>query len=140
MNSFLNLSENAKIDFYQAKYNYYRLFNLGILSFAALFYFMMFVLDWRVSGQLTSFSFLLRLLFVIPLALVYFSDYKKSTYKVTSGLSFLALHALILGNIVIFFLQTDTLFINESFLFSGIIILLCSFSTPIFYALLSYLT
>ncbi|WKY48774.1 diguanylate cyclase [Eubacteriaceae bacterium ES3] len=139
MNVFFNLPENARNDFYQAKYNYYRHLNLGVLTLASLLYFLMVFSDWKLSGTFLSLNFLLRFLFVIPLSVVFVTYYKTRNFKIMSVLSFATIHTLILGNILISYVQFQHSILNEVFLITGFVLLLASFSTPVFYAVFANL-
>ncbi len=139
MNAFLRLEGKARDDFYQAKYQYYRRFNLGILFFAALLFFILFVPEWQIDQQVLWHSLLLRSLVVIPLAVVVVAYRKTSHYKIMSAVTLIMAHAMIWGNIWVHADLADQSYLNEVFLIMSFILLLISFAVPPFYAIIAQL-
>ena len=99
MEAFLRLEGKAKEDFYQAKYDYYRRFNLGVLFVAALMFFSLLVPDWQVFEQFSWQLLVIRSMVVIPLAVVVLVYRQTSNYRIMSVVSLLMIHAMIWGNI-----------------------------------------
>lgn len=137
MQSFFNLSEKAKLEFYQSKYNYYKRFNLGTLTASSFIYLLLFIADWQMYGYLFDLSLFLRSLIFIPLILFVFIYRKTNDYKIMTILSFIMVHLMIWGNIFITAYLPDKSFFNEGFLIMNFILILTSFSAPPFTAILS---
>lgn len=139
MRSFLKLEGQAKKDFYQAKYEYYRHFNLGTLFISAIMFFVLLVPFWQVYEQFSWQFLAIRCLVVIPLAVVFLAYRKTSNYKLMSVLSLLMVHAMIWGNIWSATYMTDHSYVNEGFLIMNVVLMLVSFSAPPFYTMVAQL-
>jgi|GEM_PF-286740 len=139
MDAFLRLEGKAKEDFYQAKYDYYRRFNLGVLFASSFMFFILLVPDWQVYEQFTWRLLVIRSMVVIPLAVVVLVYRKTSNYRVMSVVSLLMVHAMIWGNIWAGSYGTDQSYVNEGFLIMSFVLLLASFSVPPFYAMAAQL-
>ena len=139
MNQFLQLEGKPKDDFYQAKYDYYKYFNLGIMFASSLMFFILFITDWQLYEQGSWRSLLLRSLVVIPLAVVYFAYRKTSNYKIMSTISLIMVHAMVWGNILVVSYLSNLTYLNEGFLIMSLILLLVSFSAPPLYAMVAHL-
>lgn len=139
MEAFLRLEGKAKEDFYQAKYDYYRRFNLGVLFVAALMFFSLLVPDWQVFEQFSWQLLVIRSMVVIPLAVVVLVYRQTSNYRIMSVVSLLMIHAMIWGNIWAGSYGADQSYVNEGFLIMSFILLLASFSAPPLYAMVAQL-
>lgn len=139
MDAFLKLQGKAKEEFYQAKYNYYKRFNLGILFVASVMFFILLVPDWQVAEQLSWQTLLIRSMVIIPLAVVVVAYRITSNYRIMSVISLVMVHAIIWGNIWAGSFMTDQSYVNEGFLFVSFILLLVAFSAPPFYAMVAQL-
>lgn len=139
MDAFLKLKGKAKSDFYQAKYDYYKRFNLGILFVSALMFFVLLVPDWQVTEQFSWQTLLIRSLVVVPLAVVVVAYRKTGNYRIMSAISLMMVHAVIWGNIWVGSYVIDQSHVNESFLIMSFILLLVAFSAPPFYAMVAQL-
>ncbi len=139
MNQFLQLEGKPKDDFYQAKYDYYKYFNLGIMFASSLMFFILFITDWQLYEQEAWRSLLLRSLIVIPLAVVFITYRKTSNYKIMSTISLIMVHAMVWGNILVVSYLSNLTYLNEGFLIMSLILLLVSFSAPPLYAMIAHL-
>ncbi|MDO9494004.1 diguanylate cyclase [Acetobacterium sp.] len=139
MDAFLRLEGKAEEDFYQAKYDYYKRFNLVILFVSALIFFILIVTDWQVTEQFSWQSLLIRSLVVIPLAVVVLAYRKTSNYRIMSAISLMMVHVVIWGNIWAGSYVVDQSYVNESFMIMSFILLLVAFSAPPFYAMAAQL-
>lgn len=139
MDAFLKLVGQAKEDFYQAKYNYYRRFNLGVLFVSAVMFFILLVPDWQVTEQFSWQTLVIRSMVVIPLAIVVLAYRKTRNYRTMSVISLMMVHVVIWGNIWAGSYVVDQSYVNEGFLIMGFILLLMAFSAPPFYAMVAQL-
>jgi diguanylate cyclase (GGDEF)-like protein len=137
MNGFMKLEGQARNDFYQAKYDYYRRFNLGALFASALLFFLLFVPDWQVGGDFSFRLLMIRSLVVIPLGIVVLAFSLTSNYRIMTMISLVMVHAIIWGNIWAVSGIANQTYVSESFLVMGFILLLVSFGSPPFYAMVA---
>lgn len=137
MNGFMKLEGLARDDFYQAKYDYYRRFSLGVLFASALLFFLLFVPDSQVGGNFSGRSLLIRSLVVIPLGVVVLAFRKTRNYRIMAVISLIMVHAMIWDNIWAVSGIPDYKYMGESFLVMGFILLLVSFGVPPFYAMIA---
>lgn len=137
MKKILQLRGQAKEDFYQSKYDYYKKFTMGTLVASCFVYFFLFVTDWQMYHYFSWLSVFLRSLVLIPLATVYYAYRKTNTYKIMATISFVMLHAIIWGNIWVTSYMTDQTHASEGFLVMSFFLLLLSFSAPPRYAIIA---
>ncbi|WKY45744.1 GGDEF domain-containing protein [Eubacteriaceae bacterium ES2] len=139
MNIFLNLPESARNDFYLAKYHYYRSFNLVVLTIALFLYLGAIINDFCITASISSFVFIMRLLFILPLLAVYFTSTQSSNYKLISGLSLITIHAFIIGALLINSSKSSYSSINIVLIFAAFILFLITFSAPLSFSIVTYL-
>lgn len=139
MGGFLKLEGKARDDFYQAKYDYYKRFNLGVLFASAFMFLILFVADWQVDGAALGRSFLIRSSVVVPMLVVFLAYQKINNYKIMGILTYLMVHAMIWGNIWAGSYLADQSYVNEGFLIMSLVLLLVSFAAPPFVAIIGQL-
>lgn len=139
MDGFLNLEGQAKADFYQAKYDYYKRFNLLVLFATAVMFFILLVPDWQIAEQFSWQTLAIRSLVVIPLGVVVLAYRQTSNYRIMSVISLMMVHTVIWGNIWAGSYMVDQSYVNESFLIMSFVLLLVAFSAPPFYAMVAQL-
>ncbi|MDI3536194.1 MAG: hypothetical protein PWP16_236 [Eubacteriaceae bacterium] len=138
MNVFSDLQESARNDFYLAKYRYYRLFNLAVLTIALFLYLGSIINDFCITASISAFIFILRLLFIAPLLAVYFTSKQSNHYKLVSSLSLITIHAFIIGALLINSTINSYSSLNIILIFAAFILFLVTFSAPFFFSIISY--
>ncbi len=124
----------TKDEFYQAKYDYYKRFNILALTAACFTFMILIIVDWQICHSINIVLVLRRVLVVIPLGIVAFAYRKTNNYKIMSIVSFVVVHLIIWADIWIISSLSAASYANDSFIFMGFIIMLVSFSAPPQYA------
>lgn len=124
----------SKDEFYQAKYDYYKKFNLLALTASCFAFMILIIVDWQISHSINIVLVIRRVLVLIPLGVVAFAYHKTNNYKIMSLLSFVMVHSIIWSNIWIISSLSAASYANDSFIFMGFLIMLVSFSAPSQYA------
>ncbi len=137
MFKFLSLKDIEKYTFYQAKYQYYRKFNLyGFGAFCCVFI-LLFVTEISGNTVITMSSLLIRCLVLIPYFALVLVDKKHKDYRSLSIISHLLAHTIILTSIDLVILNHSPSTASINFIFMGYLLLIASFCSPPSYSIIS---
>ncbi len=137
MFEFMKLKDIEKYSFYQAKYQYYRKFNLyGFAAFCCVFI-ILFVTEISDNITITVSSLLIRCLVLIPYAALAFLDRYYKDYRILSIISHVLAHTIILTSMDLVILNQSPATAPINFIFMGYLLLIASFCAPPGYSVIS---
>lgn len=139
MSGFLRLEGQAKEDFYQTKYDYYKHFNLVGVFVTALLFLVMQVPDSQLTDEFIWYTLGIRSLVIIPLTVLLLVYRKTSNYRIMSVVSLLTVYAMIWGNIWAGSYVIEKSHVTGGFLMMSFVLLLPALSAPPFYAMVAQL-
>ncbi len=134
MKEIFKLRGQAKDDFYQSKYDYYKKFNMWTLVASCFVFIILFSVDWVLYQYFEWGAILRRSVVLIPLFVFIILYLKIDNYKVMSVVSFSLVYTITGCSIWVNSYLPDSSHASEGFLVICFILLLVSFSTPPGYA------
>lgn len=93
--SLRNLSKQQKENFYQSKYDYYRVFNTGLIIVATIVYLSYFFTDCGIFGRFAYETVFSRLLILVPFFAYLILSKRVRNYRIMVPCSYLMIHAII---------------------------------------------
>lgn len=137
MKEFLKLRSKAKDDFYQAKYEHYKKFNLLALTASGFAFIILFVADFDAYQHLEWNSLMRRILVLALIAIVAVVYHKTDNYKIMCTLSFIVAHAMIWDSIWVTSYAPLLSHANEGFSFMGFVLMMVSYCAPLRYSIIA---
>ena len=132
--SLKNLSKEDRQGFFQSKYEYYRKFNLRMVTVATLAYLSFFITDCSILGHLAFETLLSRVIVIIPFIIYLILNKKVNDYRVMVPATFLMIHIIIWCTDWATYLLPDRQFAIPGMIIMNLIFVCAGFAAPFSYS------
>ena len=138
MNTFLRLTGDARKDFHQSKFMYYRKFNFYVVLVASLASITYFISDCQLFGRFAKETLPSRMFILLPLLVFIIVNAKCTNYIVMSIFSQFMAHMMMWCTIgAIYFLPIKT-HASEGFIIMHIVFMASTFASPFWLSTISH--
>ncbi|MBQ7954523.1 MAG: GGDEF domain-containing protein [Lachnospiraceae bacterium] len=134
-----NLSKEEKKNFFQSKYEYYKPFNLRMVTVSTLAFMSFFVTDCSIFGHFAYETLLSRTIVLIPFILYLILTKKVSDYRIMVPVTYLVIHIIIWCTDWATYLLPDRQFAIPGMIIMNLIFVCAGFGAPFKYGLLAHL-
>ena len=125
-----NLSPEKRESFYQAKYNYYKSFNRGLLIVSSVAYLFFFLTDCSLYGRFAYETLFSRIFIIVPFFIFEYMYKKTDNYKIMTVASYLMIHSIIWCTDWATYLLPNRDFAGEGMLIMNLIFVCAGFCAP----------
>ncbi len=132
------LSREERRDFYQSKYEYYRLFNTRMIVVSVLAYITFFFTDCGIFGRFAYETLLSRTIVLVPFLLYMYLDRKTKDYRVMVSCSYLMIHIIIWCTDWATYLLPDRQFAIAGMMIMNLIFVCAGFAAPFKYSMIAH--
>lgn len=133
-----SLSAEKRERFYQAKYNYYKSFNRGLLIVSTIAYLFFFLTDCGLYGRFAYETLFSRVFIIVPFSIFLFLYKKTEKYKIMAVASFLMIHAIIWCTDWATYILPNREFAGEGMLIMNLIFVCAGFCAPYKYCIVAH--
>ena len=134
-----NLLPKERIDFFQSKYEYYKLFNRRMITVATVACMFFFVSDCGLFGRFAYETFLPRMILIVPFVLYIILSKKTKDYRIMVPVTYLMIHIIIWCTDWATYLLPDRQFAIPGMMIMNLIFICAGFAAPYSYSLIGHL-
>ena len=133
-----SLSKEDRKRFFQSKYDYYKRFNIRMITVSTLAYLSFFVTDCDIFGHFAFETLLSRAIVIVPFILYLILSKKVSDYRVMVPASYLMIHIIIWCTDWATYLLPDRQFAIPGMIIMNLIFVCAGFAAPFEYSMLAH--
>ena len=133
--SLKNFSKDERINFFQAKYDYYKQFNTRMITVSVLAYLSFFVTDCSIFGHFAFETLLSRAIVIVPFIIYIILTRKTSDYRIMVPAAYLMIHIIIWCTDWATYLLPDRQFALPGMIIMNLIFVCAGFSAPFRYSM-----
>ncbi|MGN0437585.1 MAG: GGDEF domain-containing protein [Lachnospiraceae bacterium] len=137
--SIKNLTAEEKEAFYQSKYDYYRVFNTGLIIVSVLAYFSFFFTDCGIFGRFAKETVIPRFIIVIPFIIYLILEKRVRNYKFMVLASYVMIHLIIICTDWSTFLLPDRQHAISGMIIMNLIFVCAGFCAPFSYSFVAHM-
>ncbi|MBO5165391.1 MAG: GGDEF domain-containing protein [Lachnospiraceae bacterium] len=134
-----NLSKEEQKKFFQSKYEYYKRFNIRMVTVATLAYLSFFVTDCSIFGHFSYETLLSRIIVIVPFIGYLILGKKVTDYRVMVPVTYLMIHIIIWCTDWATYLLPDRQFAIPGMIIMNLIFVCAGFSAPFKYSMPAHL-
>ncbi len=132
------LNKAQREEFYQAKYDYYKGFNRGVLVISVVAYLSFFATDCGIFGRFAYETLLSRFIAIVPLMVFLYLYKQGKSYKMMVFASYLMVHIVIWCTDWATYLLPDRQYAGEGMIIMNMIFVCTGFCAPFGYCLIAH--
>lgn len=132
------LEKEKRDAFYQSKYDYYKVFNRGVLIISVVAYLSFFATDCGIFGRFAHETLLSRMIVILPLLFYLYLFKQGKSYKVMVPASYLLVHIIIWCTDWATYLLPDRQYAGEGMIIMNLIFVCAGFCAPFRYCLIAH--
>lgn len=129
-----SLSKEDRIGFFQSKYEYYRKFNLRMVTVSTVAYLSFFLTDCSILGHFAFETLLSRIIVIIPFIIYLILNSKTKDYRIMVPATYLMVHIIIWCTDWATYLLPDRQFAIPGMIIMNLIFVCAGFSAPFSYS------
>lgn len=133
------LSREERIAFFQSKYEYYRRFNLRMITVATLACISFFVTDCSIFGHFAYETLLSRLILIVPFIMFVILSRKVTDYRIMVPTTYLMIHIIIWCTDWATYLLPDRQYAIPGMMIMNLIFVCAGFSAPFKYSMIAHI-
>lgn len=133
-----NLTKDERIAFFQSKYDYYRVFNTGLITVSVLAYLSFFFTDCGIFGRFAYETLIPRFIIIVPFLLYFFMVKKIRNYKVMVLASYVMIHLIIVLTDWSTYLLPDRQHAISGMIIMNLIFVCAGFCSPFSYSFVAH--
>jgi len=134
-----NCSKEERTRFLQSKYEYYKRFNIRMVTVSTLAYLSFFVTDCGIFGHFSYETLLSRIIVIVPFIVYLILSKKVNDYKVMVPATYLMIHIIIWCTCWATYLLPDRKFAIPGMIIMNLIFVCAGFSAPFRYSTVAHL-
>lgn len=132
------LSKEERERFYQSKYEYYRLFNMRMITVSCLAYLSFFFTDCGIFGRIAYETILSRVIIIVPFIGYYILCKKVKNYRILVPATYLMIHLIIACTEWATYLLPDRQHAISGMIIMNLIFMCAGFAAPFRYSLIGH--
>lgn len=132
------LSKEERERFYQSKYEYYRLFNMRMITVSCLAYLSFFFTDCGIFGRIAYETILSRTIIIVPFIGYYILYKKVKSYRILVPATYLMIHLIIACTEWATYLLPDRQHAISGMIIMNLIFMCAGFAAPFRYSLIGH--
>lgn len=132
------LSKEERERFYQSKYEYYRLFNMRMITVSCLAYLSFFFTDCGIFGRIAYETILSRVIIIVPFIGYYILCKKVKNYRILVTATYLMIHLIIACTEWATYLLPDRQHAISGMIIMNLIFMCAGFAAPFQYSLIGH--
>lgn len=138
VNKVAHLTKEEREEFYQSQYDYYKMFNRGVLLISVAAYISFFVTDCGIFGRFAYETVLSRVAVLLPLMLFLILYKRNKNYKLMVFSSYILIHIIIWCTDWATYLLPDREYAGEGMMIMNLIFVCAGFCAPFRYCLVAH--
>lgn len=137
--SLRDFSKEERKNFFQSKYEYYKKFNIRMVTVSVLAYLSFFVTDCSIFGHFAYETLLSRAIVIVPFIVYLVLSKKVDDYRIMVTASYLMIHIIIWCTDWATYLLPDRQFAIPGMIIMNLIFVCAGFSAPFKYSMIAHL-
>lgn len=131
------LPKEEQVNFFQSKYEYYKSFNLRMITVTSLAYLSFFITDCQIFGRFAYETVPARFAVLIPFLIYLILSKKVADYRIMVPATYLMIHIIIWGTCLATYMLPDRQFAIPGMIIMNLIFVCAGFAAPISYSVIA---